>query len=52
MFQTSTDLMMVLAQLQILGGPNCLTSFSSDTSMLAFLVSIASYFQISKVKRK
>lgn len=38
-------LMTVSAQLQILHGPICLTSFSSDASKLAFLVSIASWFQ-------
>lgn len=42
-------LVTVSARLQILGGSICLTSFSSDTSMLAFLVSIASCFQ-SKAK--
>lgn len=42
-------LVTVSAPLQILGGSICLTSFSSDTSMLAFSVSIASCFQ-SKAK--
>lgn len=45
MFQSSLGLMTVSAQLQILDAPICLTSFFSDASMLAFLVSTAFRFQ-------